>query len=341
MLLIFMHYVITLVVLFASGHQDLQTILYLSATAITTTGYEAMASVELTRNIQLFQVYQVCAGLFFIMAVAQGLINVVMYHIVTKKLKSKVSVQRSFFKRHKLQILLVCFSIFWVFSGVVIFHWSGQLEICRLGDCRKPNFTDAIWFAILSVSTVGLGDISPKTQSIIFGIFMSIWLLVGALVFTPGIVVLSRPLGTWLFPESDLEFRELLESSMINKEDAEALVQEAKAHNIEKHTFLTATLVKRNLVDQKLIDNILKQFDDLDTNKDGTLDYGELLSWLETDEEKRKKLVEKNNIRKEKVGMFSLAKLKNFYSEQRKRKFMRANRTITATNVFISGIRKK
>jgi len=65
---------------------------------------------------------------------------------------------------------------------------------------------------------------------------------------------------------------------MMKKEDALALVQEARAHNIEKHSFLSATLVKRNLVDQKLIDNILRQFDDLDTNKDGTLDYEELLT---------------------------------------------------------------
>jgi len=94
--LILAHYLVTLIVLFVSCQGDIQTVMYLSATAITTTGYEAMTSLELTQSLQLFQVFQVCTGLFFIMAVAQGLINVVMYHIVTKKLKSEVSVQRSF-----------------------------------------------------------------------------------------------------------------------------------------------------------------------------------------------------------------------------------------------------
>jgi len=59
----------------------------------------------------------------------------------------------------------------------------------------KPDFRLALWFAIMSASTVGLGDYLPKTDSLLFGVFLSIWLLIGALVFTPGMVLLSRPLG--------------------------------------------------------------------------------------------------------------------------------------------------
>jgi len=301
-----------LVVLFWNGHWDPKTFLYLSATALTTTGYEAMVGLDLTPSLQLFQIWQVCVGLFLIMAVCQGLINVIMYHIVTKKLKN-ISNQGSFLRKHRFEIIGICFSIVWVLSGAVIFWASGYFQICRAGSCQKPNFTLALWFAIMSASTVGLGDYLPKTDSLLFCVFLSIWLLTGALVFTPGMVMLSRPLGTWLFPESDMEFNELIEASMIKKEDALAMVNLAKKKNISKHSFLSATLVKRNLVDHKLVDNILKEFDKLDTNGDGNLDYGEILAWLEVNEQKRKKLVEKNIQKKENPWIFSLSRMKANY----------------------------
>jgi len=110
---------------------------------LTTTGYEAMSGLELTPSLQLFQIYQVCAGLFIIMAVVQGLINVIMYHIVTKKLKN-ITTQGSFLKRHKFEIGGICFSILWVFMGTLIFSATEDFQICRYGNCVKPNFTLAL-----------------------------------------------------------------------------------------------------------------------------------------------------------------------------------------------------
>jgi len=107
---------------------------------------------------------------------------------------------------------------------------------------------------------------------------------------------------------------------MIKKEDALAMVNLAKQKNIRKHSFLSATLVKRNLVDQNLLENILKEFDKLDTNSDGNLDYGEILAWLEVDEQKRKKLLENNIKKKENPWIFSLSRLKVNYSINRKKK---------------------
>jgi len=317
--LILAHYLTSLTVLFYGGQIDAKTIVFLCATALTTTGYEAMSGLELTPSLQLFQIYQVCVGLFIIMAVVQGLINMIMYHIVTKKLKN-ITTQGSFLKRHKFEIAGICFSIFWIFTGTLIISATEDFEICRYGSCEKPNFTLALWFAIMSASTVGLGDYLPKSSSMLYSIFLSFWLLIGALVFTPSMVVLSRPLGTWLFPESDMEFMELIESTMMKKEDAKAMIDLAKKTNISKHAFLASTLAKRNLVDQQLIDNILKQFDELDTNEDGSLDYAEVLAWLEVEEEKRKRLVRNNIRRKWMLNMFSVSRLKTLVYSYKRRK---------------------
>jgi len=116
-----------------------------------------------------------------------------------------------------------------------------------------------------------------------------------------------------------MELRELIEATMIRKEDARAMIEMTKDRNISKHAFLAATLVKRNLVDQKLIDNILKQFDELDTNDDGSLDYGEILAWLEVDEQKRKRLLERNIRRKEHLWIFSISRLKTLLYNLRRR----------------------
>jgi len=253
------------------------------------------------------------------MAVVQGLINMIMYHIVTKKLKN-IAPQGSFLKRHKFEIAGISFSIFWILIGSLIFSATADFEICRYGNCEKPNFTLALWFAIMSASTVGLGDYLPKSNSMLYSIFLSLWLLIGALVFTPSMVVLSRPLGTWLFPESDMEFMELIESTMMKKEDAKAMIDLAKKTNITKHAFLASTLAKRNLVDQQLIDNILKQFDELDTNEDGSLDYAEVLAWLDVEEEKRKRLVRNNMRRRWMLNMFSISRLKTLVYSHKRRK---------------------
>jgi len=128
-----------------------------------------------------------------------------------------------------------------------------------------------------------------------------------------------------------MEFKELIEASMIKKEDALAMVNLAKKQNISKHSFLSDTLAKRNLVDQKLLDNILKEFDKLDTNSDGSLDYGEILAWLEVDEKKRKKLMEKNIQRKDNPWIFSISRLKANYKFNRKKKMIEAKNKIDVT----------
>jgi len=113
------------------------------------------------------------------------------------------------------------------------------------------------------------------------------------------------------------------------------MIDLAKKRNISKLPFLSSTLVKRNLVDQKLIDNIMRQFDELDTNNDGSLDYGEILAWLEVDEQERKKLLDRNIRRKENPWMSPVSRLKALYNVKRQKiKFKEVKNKITVNRAF-------
>jgi voltage-gated potassium channel len=76
-------------------------------------------------------------------------------------------------KRYEFMTLLVIFSFMVFFASTVIYIFEGD------GDNEKiDTFFDAIYWAVVTVTTVGFGDITPQTPA---GRFITMFLIVGGI----------------------------------------------------------------------------------------------------------------------------------------------------------------
>ena len=87
-----------------------------------------------------------------------------------------------FFKRFNrthviiIRIIFIIFAIIFVSSGMIFYAEHNH------PDTRITTFSDAVYFSIITLTTVGYGDITPVTG---YGRFLTILIVISGIVFIP------------------------------------------------------------------------------------------------------------------------------------------------------------
>jgi len=160
---------------------------------------------------------------------------------------------------------------------------------------EKWDFITALYFSVVTTSTVGYGD-TPLTleSSRMFAIF---YILSSCVI----VAVAIANLGTVQLEIASEKKRlnmlqRKLDFNMIRELDKDGA-------GIDKASFLVAMLVQLELIDkEKDADPWLKRFDELDTNKSGVLNLDICIDALEKEEQERLDAIQAE-IEKEEKGL--------------------------------------
>ncbi|CAM9142201.1 unnamed protein product [Ascophyllum nodosum] len=131
------------------------------------------------------------------------------------------------------------------------------------------TFVDAFYLTVVSASTVGYGDFSPETTATkLFAIF---YLPVSTLFLAK---VVSDYTEMTIEANKRKSQRRILLSKITSREFEE--MDENKDGKIDKCEFLVRQLVLQEKVTQAEIDQVWEQFERLDTNQNGFLEFEEV-----------------------------------------------------------------
>lgn len=158
-------------------------------------------------------------------------------------------------------------------------------EQCVLTGGYTKDWSSSFYMSAITLTTVGFGDYQPRTTlGRIVGI---IWMLIGTIVTGSFISSLS----TYLFEARQTAEREAAFSASDAADiDKQTFEKMDKNHdgNLSKGEFLAYTLVKYNLADEALVDEICSLYDRLDENKTNKVT-------LEMIEKSKRKRMERQN----------------------------------------------
>lgn len=158
-------------------------------------------------------------------------------------------------KGPSLKPLLVSFTLFvaCVLAGACFYS---------LYPGEGKTFLQGLYMAIVTLTTVGFGAFTAETEAgKVFGAF---WMLIG--VAALGAVVAS-------FTELMVALKESEKPSEKEKDADEILHEELKDHNgrVDKLHYLEYALLKYNIASRKQVEAILKQYDALDEDNEGSV----------------------------------------------------------------------
>mmetsp|Transcript_10331 Transcript_10331/g.17716 ORF Transcript_10331/g.17716 Transcript_10331/m.17716 type:complete len:339 (-) Transcript_10331:119-1135(-) len=127
----------------------------------------------------------------------------------------------------------------------------------------------ACYFVVITSSTIGLGDITPKTP--FMRGFAAVWILLMT-------IMLAKLVGDYTTAYSTLLERRSMHRILRGPLSRRAFsdIDKDKSGTIERFEYLSAMLVKLKKVDQHDIDLIMREFDAKDIDDDGTLTKAEL-----------------------------------------------------------------
>jgi len=158
---------------------------------------------------------------------------------------------------NNVNLLLRCFAVLvvWVTGLLILWYIEGY------------NTVDSIYLLAVSGTTVGLGDLSPQTQT-----GKGVWIVyLGLLTTATGLLI--SILAEVMFGVPD--FDKLFEDENIT-EDALRGVDADHSGSVSREEWLAAMVVRLGYADQTAIQNIYTAFDRIDVDKDGELSLHEL-----------------------------------------------------------------
>ena len=130
---------------------------------------------------------------------------------------------------------------------------------------------DAMYFAIITATTVGYGDLSPHSQQ-------------GRLVATVFIPLVVAAMGHWLsqvagyiIDRRQSQFRQQMAHKELTLEDLDVMDEDGDGQ-VTQVEFLEFMLVAMNKVDQETLQNLRVYFRRLDADGTGTLSKEDLIA---------------------------------------------------------------
>ena len=257
-----------------------QTIYFLTVT-IFTVGYGDIHPTN--HSARIFTIFVIIIGFVCVLTEIQGFITYLVEYLerksdemVLESLKKATNNKSDsvviLMKGAKIQILNIIRAVFYMICII----YFGAIVVWRL---ERMKFSTALYFAVVTVSTVGYGDITIGDKTRIFLIFYIPLSVVGAAMSASRIVASLK--------EIDRELEKVASLTQVNKSYdvmLKKLSVESNQSNIpivdlsiSKVDFILELVLEKFPECKSDIDTWLKEFEEIDDNGDGTLSYEELL----------------------------------------------------------------
>ena len=169
-------------------------------------------------------------------------------------------------KSHPLVDLLFHFALVLVILAVFAFCVAHDPGV----DVDKAGYFDALYYTIITASTVGYGDLAPKTQRgrllAIFFIPLSVGAMGHFLSSVASVIMDSRRSS----------FQRQMERQELSMQDLEIMDQDGDG-TVTRAEYLEFMLVAMNKVDKDFIDEIRASFARLDVDRTGVLSKQDLV----------------------------------------------------------------
>jgi len=129
--------------------------------------------------------------------------------------------------------------------------WFGEqvdFETCKAAGGLTKDWADAMYMSIITSTTIGYGDLSPKSQ---WGrLFGCVWITYSVLASALFISIISESAFEWRERQKE-EDKKLHESGDIT-------------HAMDKNDFLKYVLIRKGFISRELVDDIDDVFKSLD-----------------------------------------------------------------------------
>ena len=155
--------------------------------------------------------------------------------------------------------------LFWTFGWALFFTFSDSVD-SKTGQIYQNTFIDGIYFAVVTASTVGYGDIGATTVS--QKLFASIFIFWGVTTLAKLGASLSDALKS---QQAELEKDAIINAATAN-EHAILAFDDDGIGEVDKFEFLKKMLIQMKLVSKEEIQKIMQRFQELDVDGSGTLD---------------------------------------------------------------------
>lgn len=168
--------------------------------------------------------------------------------------------------------------LFWILIGTMFYGYQKQLT----DQFKGSAFVHSFYFSVITLCTVGFGDIVPKTQyEKVFDIF---FMLIGIPTFANAISALSSLVweqGDEETMESLKLFHELDSSNMLSLlEFEDELVNYGCGaqddDKIDRFEYLAYILIRNGILKMSMLQDIMKSFDHIDNDHSGFIELSDL-----------------------------------------------------------------
>jgi voltage-gated potassium channel Kch len=163
-----------------------------------------------------------------------------------------------------------------------ILHNHDGVELYNSTESYKMTFVNAMYFGLVTGTTVGYGDISPSTDG---GKIFCIFFLIFAVITTANA---RSTLGDSLVTTTGNDQVMNILDKKLTAEFLMSLDADGSG-DVNEYEYLSAMLIRLNHVDENQIDSIMKAFHKLDQDGSGSLSVKDLASNLKSERKKKRK----------------------------------------------------
>lgn len=139
-----------------------------------------------------------------------------------------------------------------------------------IGRIEGWPWSDSIYYSIITASTVGFGDLSPQTQKA----------RALAVLFVPlAVASMGQVLGgtvSYFLEKRREKYNRAMYEKSLSASDLEDMDAD-QSGGVSRNEYVEFMLIKMNLVDKEILDDLHGQFDRLDLDKNGSLSKRDLI----------------------------------------------------------------
>lgn len=256
--------------------------LYFSAVTASTVGYGDV--LPKTDGQKIFTVFFLIIGVVFVLGIAVTLLVDDLFDAVNRAKSSarqvgELHILNKFTKKHSDEknntaVLLKPMSRLSAYGRVLIkdslFIGACFIPPIIFAFVEKWSVVDTIYYTVVTFTTVGYGDLSPKNT----------WTRLAATFYVPfSVVIFARifsSLSNVYMTRKTKEAERKFLSRKLTKEDLLAMDIDSNG-TVTKDEYLTFMLIIMGKVDSQFIDKLRGVFDTMDTDQSGTLTIADLL----------------------------------------------------------------